>query len=107
MAATPRKLVHWDSGLSPDFGSSFEGDSTDSTSYTSSLHYVNSQLLAHGFTHGSGLSLEGLEKDDTEKVVKCLLGMLSQRVVRRLLVSLNYTPLTVPLLRMICRERKN
>ncbi|KAK7685742.1 hypothetical protein QCA50_011088 [Cerrena zonata] len=80
MAATPKKLVHWDLGLSPEFGSSFEGDSTDSTTSASSLQYVNSQLLAHGFTHGSGLSLDGLGKDDTEKVVKCLLGMLSQRV---------------------------
>ncbi|CAL1714045.1 unnamed protein product [Somion occarium] len=79
---TSNKLVHWalEASLS-DFGSPFtEGDSSDSITSSSSLQYVNSQLLAHGFTHGTGLSLDGLGKEDTEKVVKCLLGMLSQRI---------------------------
>lgn len=83
--ATPKKksVVHWalDASLS-DFGSPFsEGSSADSTSSTSSLQYINSQLLAHGFTQNPGLSLEGLQKEDSERVVKCLLGMLSQRIV--------------------------
>lgn len=84
MAATPKKLVHWalDASLS-ELASPFSDASTsDSYSSTSSLQYLNSQLLAHGFTHGSGLSFEGLAKEDAEKAVKCILGMLSQRIVR-------------------------
>ena len=107
MAVTPNKLVHWDLGLSPDSGS-FEGDSTDSDTSASSLQYVNSQLLAHGFTQGSGLSLDGLAKDDTEKVVKCLLGMLSQRVVRDLFSSFDCDALIACYIhRMIWPEQKN
>ncbi|KAI0071156.1 hypothetical protein K474DRAFT_1652846 [Panus rudis PR-1116 ss-1] len=80
MATTPR--VHWQTDPSfSGFGSPFsEGSSESSTNSTSSLQYVNSQLVAHGFVHGSGLCLDGLGRDDTEKVVKCLLGMLSQRI---------------------------
>jgi hypothetical protein len=84
MAATPRKLVHWalDVSLS-DFGTPFsEGSSTESMLSTSSLQYINSQLIAHGFTATPGLSLDGLSNSDSDRVVKCLLGMLSQRVVR-------------------------
>lgn len=81
---TPRRLVHWalDPSLS-DLASPglSEGPSLESASSTSTLQYVNSQLLAHGFLHENGLSLDGLGKGDTERVVKCVLGMLSQRVV--------------------------
>ena len=49
---------------------------------TSSLQYINSQLIAHGFTAPPGLSLDGVASADMEKAVKCLLAMLSQRVVR-------------------------
>ena len=80
--ATPKKLVHWalDVSLS-GLGSPFsEATSSDSIA-TSSLDYINAQLLAHGFTHEKGLSLDGLAKEDTDKVIKCLLGMLSQRIV--------------------------
>ncbi|KAI0628058.1 Afadin and alpha-actinin-binding-domain-containing protein [Trametes polyzona] len=81
-AATPKKLVHWALNASlSDLGSPFsDAGSSDSCSSTSSLQYVNSQLLAHGFTHGSGLCLDGLAKEDADKVVKCILGMLSQRI---------------------------
>ncbi|KAH9939056.1 Afadin and alpha-actinin-binding-domain-containing protein [Epithele typhae] len=81
-AATPKKLVHWAFDASfPELGSPFsEAPSTDSYCSTSSLQYVNSQLLSHGFLHDAGLSLDGLGKDDTDRVVKCILGMLSQRV---------------------------
>ncbi|KAL1941270.1 hypothetical protein VTO73DRAFT_7482 [Trametes versicolor] len=81
-AATPQKLVHWALNVSlSDLGSPFsDAGSSESCSSTSSLQYVNSQLLAHGFTHGSGLSLDGLGKEDADKVVKCILGMLSQRI---------------------------
>ncbi|KAI0642311.1 Afadin and alpha-actinin-binding-domain-containing protein [Trametes meyenii] len=80
--ATPKKLVHWALNASlSDLGSPFSGaGSSESCSSTSSLQYINSQLIAHGFTHGDGLSLDGLGKEDADKVVKCILGMLSQRV---------------------------
>jgi hypothetical protein len=45
------------------------------------LQYINAQLLAHGFIYGSVLSLDGLGRDDEARVAKCLLGMLSARVV--------------------------
>ncbi|KAF8806893.1 hypothetical protein BYT27DRAFT_7338870 [Phlegmacium glaucopus] len=83
MAATPRKLVHWDmdgpsiSALdSPFFNNTYES----SVVSTSSLEFINSQLVAHGFVPSPGLSLEGISNDDSTRVVKCLLGMLSQRV---------------------------
>ncbi|KAI0675899.1 Afadin and alpha-actinin-binding-domain-containing protein [Trametes maxima] len=80
-AMIPKKLVHWALNASLDLGSPFsDAGSLESCSSTSSLQYINSQLIAHGFTHGEGLSLDGLGKEDTDKVVKCILGMLSQRV---------------------------
>ena len=86
MAATPRKLVHWDidgpsiSALnSPFFNNTYES----SVVSTSSLEFINSQLVAHGFVPSPGLSLEGISNDDSTRVVKCLLGMLSQRVVSK------------------------
>ncbi|KAI0831981.1 Afadin and alpha-actinin-binding-domain-containing protein [Trametes gibbosa] len=81
-ATTPKKLVHWALNASlSDLGSPFsDAGSSESCSSTSSLQYVNSQLLAHGFTHDSGLCLDGLAKADADKVVKCVLGMLSQRI---------------------------
>lgn len=83
MAITPRKLVHWalDDVSMSDFGSPFSTASSDSMVSTSSLHYINSQLVAHGFTSSPGLSLDGIANNDSERVVKCLLSMLSQRVV--------------------------
>ncbi|KAG1774155.1 Afadin and alpha-actinin-binding-domain-containing protein [Suillus placidus] len=67
MAATPRKLVHWAFDVSiSDFGSPLE--------------YINSQLVAHGFTHSPGLSFDGLSNSDTDQLARCLLAMLSQRV---------------------------
>ncbi|KAI0333888.1 hypothetical protein GY45DRAFT_1343777 [Cubamyces sp. BRFM 1775] len=79
---TPKKIVHWALNTSlSDLGSPFsDASSSDSCTSTSSLQYINSQLIAHGFTHGAGLSLDGLAKEDADKVVKCILGMLSQRV---------------------------
>ena len=80
--ATPKKLVHWalDVSLS-SLGSPFsEATSSDSIA-TSSLDYINAQLLAHGFAHEKGLCLDGLAKEDTDRVIKCLLAMLSQRIV--------------------------
>lgn len=48
---------------------------------TSTLQYVNSQLVAHGFAHSPGLTLDGLGNADGKRVVRCLLAMLDQRVV--------------------------
>ena len=84
MAATPRNLVHWALDVSiSDFGSPYsEATSSDSVASTSSLQYISSQLVAHGFTPSPGLSFEGLSNSDTDKVARCLLAMLSQRAVR-------------------------
>ncbi|KAF7356417.1 hypothetical protein MVEN_00974500 [Mycena venus] len=77
-AQTPKKGVHW--GLEdPSFGSPFS-DASSAMNSTSSLDFVNSQLVAHGFASAPGLSLDGINNADLERVVKCLLGMLSQRV---------------------------
>ncbi|RDB15346.1 Afadin- and alpha-actinin-binding protein B [Hypsizygus marmoreus] len=82
MTETPRKLVHWDINdvsLSA-LGSPFFDSSMASVVSTSSLEYINSQLVAHGFAPSPGLILDGIQNSDLERVVKCLLGMLSQRV---------------------------
>ena len=55
-------------------------------SYTSSLQYLNAQLVAHGFAHSPGVSLDGLSTPNTESVVKVLLSLMNQRVVRFLFV---------------------
>ncbi|KAG2144348.1 Afadin and alpha-actinin-binding-domain-containing protein [Suillus clintonianus] len=82
MADTPRKLVHWALDVSiSDFGSPCsEATSSDSIASTSSLQYINSQLVAHGFTHSPGLSFEGLSNSDSDQLARCLLAMISQRV---------------------------
>ncbi|KAJ7809050.1 Afadin and alpha-actinin-binding-domain-containing protein [Mycena olivaceomarginata] len=78
MAQTPKKGVHW--GLEdPSFGSPFS-DASSTMNSTSSLDFINSQLVAHGFAPAPGLSLVGIDNADLERVVKCLLGMLGQRV---------------------------
>ncbi|KAJ7696433.1 Afadin and alpha-actinin-binding-domain-containing protein [Mycena rosella] len=77
MATTPAKGVHW--GLEPRFGSPFS-DASSAMISTSSLDYINSQLVAHGFAPAPGLSLDGVAPADLERAVKCLLGLLSQRV---------------------------
>ena len=82
MEHTPQKLVHWALDVSmSEFGSPLSQASSDSTTSTSSLQYINSQLVAHGFIQNPGISFEGLAKKDFDLAVKCLLSMLSQRVV--------------------------
>ncbi|KAH7914582.1 Afadin and alpha-actinin-binding-domain-containing protein [Hygrophoropsis aurantiaca] len=81
MAVTPHKLVHWE--LDPsmsEFGTPLSEASSDSMASTSSLQYINSQLIAHGFTNSPGLTVDGLSNSDSERMAKCLLAMLSQRV---------------------------
>lgn len=84
MACTPLKLVYWDSNIAEhEFGSPCsDTGSSQSQNSTNTVQYVNSQLIAHGFTQPPGLSTDGLGKADEERLVKCLLGMLSQRMVR-------------------------
>ena len=56
--------------------------SSSEMSYTSSLQYLNSQLVAHGFAHNPGISLDGLSTSNMESAVKVLLSLVNQRVVR-------------------------
>ena len=88
MAKTPKKLVHWALEVSlSDLGSPFSAQGLGSPGSdgeqdsTRSLEYINAQLIAHGFTYKPGLSLEGVGREDGERVVKCLVAMLGQRVV--------------------------
>src|SRR6266436_3749944 len=82
MAATPaaKNSVHWAPSpiLSP---LSDQSSSSSFTSSSSAIQYINSQLISHGFAVPPGLSLDGLSATDAESVTKCLLSMLSQRVV--------------------------
>jgi hypothetical protein len=87
MHATPKKVVHWqnnDISLSDlrspsfNFNASIESDSFTSTS---SLDYLNSQLISHGYAPSPGLVLDGISMSDQERVLKCLFGLLNQRVV--------------------------
>ncbi|KAJ3931114.1 MAG: Afadin and alpha-actinin-binding-domain-containing protein [Lentinula lateritia] len=78
MATPMHKTVHWNS-QSADMGSPSQF-SEESFVSTSSLQYVNSQLVAHGFTTSSGLSLDGLSKGEMDRAVKCFLDLLAQRV---------------------------
>ena len=73
------------SWMSTDMSSAANTDTDGNSSemsYTSSLQYLNSQLVAHGFAHSPGISLDGLSTANTESVVKVLLSLLNQRVVR-------------------------
>ncbi|GLB41635.1 putative afadin- and alpha -actinin-Binding [Lyophyllum shimeji] len=82
MSETPKKGVQWNIGdisLSGLASPTVEGSMLSVVS-TSSLEYINSQLVAHGFAPSPGLVLDGISNSDLERVVKCLLGMLSQRV---------------------------
>ncbi|KIY44945.1 hypothetical protein FISHEDRAFT_76977 [Fistulina hepatica ATCC 64428] len=63
--------------------SGFDSPSSNASSEfssTSSLNYINSQLVAHGFSSPPGICLDGIAKADLERVIKCLLSMLSQRM---------------------------
>ena len=57
------------------------GGNSSEMSYTSSLQYLNSQLVAHGFAYNPGISLDGLSSTNMESVVKVLLSLMNQRVV--------------------------
>ncbi|KAG6900024.1 hypothetical protein C0993_004081 [Termitomyces sp. T159_Od127] len=61
-------------------GSPSVDDSIASNDAASSMDYINSQLIAHGFVQSPGIVLGKIASSDSERLVKCLLGMLSQRV---------------------------
>lgn len=83
MATTPKKRIHWQMDLSPSLDSSDCLETGESfVTSTSTLDYVNTQLIAHGFASSPGLCLDGASNADSAGVTKCLLGLLGQRVVR-------------------------
>jgi hypothetical protein len=95
MDVTPKKAVHWKNNdislselCSPSFN--FNGSMEESMVSTSSLDYINSQLVAHGFAPSPGLVLDGISSIDQERVVKCLFGMLNQRIVGHLVTHLQH-----------------
>lgn len=85
MACTPHKLVRWAevNDVNEIILASPYSDpgSLESFNSSSTLQYINSQLIAHGFARPPGLSFEGLAKEDEVRSSKCLLGMLNQRMV--------------------------
>lgn len=90
-ATMAKKLVHWaletigSSSLSslklPENPADESAAESVEENNSATLQYVNSQLLAHGFTHNKGLSLDGTSEEDAESVLKCLVAMLGQRMV--------------------------
>lgn len=93
-AQTPsRKHVRWVfDTASPAISSA----PSSPASNTSSLAFINSQLVAHGFSRPGAIeSLEKLGYDDQEGVVKCVLALLNQRIVSsdvlsQLLIPINH-----------------
>jgi len=91
MAQTPtRKILRWAQELAnssigspPHVDLSLNDASLDSVvdPEYGGLAHVNAQLLAHGFAHGDGLQLDGLDPGSAKMVVKCVMGLLSQRAV--------------------------
>ncbi|KAG8950035.1 hypothetical protein FRC04_008115 [Tulasnella sp. 424] len=47
---------------------------------TSTVAFVNNQLINHGFVRAPGLPLESLSTKDQDTAAKCLMGMLGQRM---------------------------
>lgn len=78
------KLLRWafKEGLPPL--SPFTSDSEEWGSSSSSLAFLSSQLVAHGFARPPGLAqpLHKLDPDELEPVLKCLRDLLAQRIVR-------------------------
>jgi len=90
MEATPapKNTVHWAPSPVPSpLSDSCSFASTSSISSTSTLQYINAQLISHGFAVSPGLCLDGLSSADAEGVTKCLLSMLGQRVVSAAVVT--------------------
>ncbi|KAF8645051.1 hypothetical protein AX16_008109, partial [Volvariella volvacea WC 439] len=84
MAGTLRKSVHWELNTprtSDDSSNdSLSIGSADSGPSSSSLDFINSQLVAHGFAASPGLCLDGISGENHDRLIKCLLGLLTQRM---------------------------
>jgi hypothetical protein len=82
---TAPRGVHFAMPDSPGFPSLDNGldDASLATIEDSSgaMAFINAQLLAHGFTHGSGIVTDGMPSETIVKLSKCLLNMLGQRTV--------------------------
>lgn len=105
MAATPKRSVHWNyEDMSFSELSSPGSAGSESFVSTSSLEYANAQLLAHGYVDKAGLCLDGVSNADSEVVLRCLLKLLGDRMVRRFLLAIVYG-LTIA--RRICLEPKS
>ncbi|KAG5338054.1 hypothetical protein E4T56_gene12389 [Termitomyces sp. T112] len=76
---TPAKGDQCDVSLSA-LGSSPINNPIPYNDSASSMDYINAQLVAHGFVQPPGIVLGKTTNSDLERIVKCLLGMLSQRV---------------------------
>ena len=87
LPATNSKLLRWafEGGLPPSSPSTSDSEEWD---FSSSLAFLSSQLVAHGFARPPGLvqPLHKLGPDELEPVVKCLRDLLEQRIVRQFLV---------------------
>ncbi|KAG9019721.1 hypothetical protein FRB90_010991 [Tulasnella sp. 427] len=66
--------------IANSFASDGSAPSTMSETSTSTLTFVNNQLIAHGFVRAPGLPLDSLPPKDQDVAAKCLMGMLGQRV---------------------------
>lgn len=78
---TTREMSWMSTDMSATTNTDKDGNSSE-MSYTSSLQYLNSQLVAHGFAHNPGIFLDGLSSANMESAVKVFLSLLNQRVVR-------------------------
>ncbi|KAG6829065.1 hypothetical protein H0H92_005839 [Tricholoma furcatifolium] len=74
---TPEKGEKYDL---PALSSPLIDDCSSVIDSVSSIDYINAQLVAHGFISPPGIILDGISKPHLDGIVKCLLGMLSQRV---------------------------
>lgn len=68
-----------------DIANSFASDgtspsTTSESNSTSTIAFVNNQLISHGFVRAPGLPLESLSAKDQDTAAKCLMGMLGQRM---------------------------
>lgn len=82
-AGQGKKQLHWavQFAASP-IASSDSRDTSIADPAPATLQYVNSQLIAHGFTSSPGISLDGLSGSKADNVVKTLFALLGQRMVR-------------------------
>lgn len=84
MSSTPpKRTVQWgQTDILNTLGSPYsDTNSSETGSPSSTLQYLNSQLVAHGYVSPPGISIVGLTNEDSEKLIKCLMNLLGQRMV--------------------------